>query len=182
MSVQALSWVFDHEKTTSGTDRLVLLALANHANDAGEAWPSKATLARETNITREETVRLSLRRLELAGLIETVTKAAPDERIPADRRPNLYRLLFSVDNSTTPRLTGPRQTRERLHAKRANDSTRNGGETVIEPSMNQARPKPPSVDELRASKTAEFGPVVASEAGRRAGLAAVRGVLEGDDR
>lgn len=44
------------------------------------------------------------------------------------------------------------------------------------------RPQPPSIDELRARKTAELGPVVVSESGRRSGLAAARGVLEGDAR
>ena len=44
------------------------------------------------------------------------------------------------------------------------------------------RPQPPSFDEVRARKLAELGPVVVSESGRRAGLAAARGVLEGEDR
>ena len=50
------------------TDKLVLLALADCANDEGLAWPSIATLARKTGCS-ERTVQRSLRAAEVAGLV-----------------------------------------------------------------------------------------------------------------
>jgi len=42
-------------KTTSGSDRLVLLALADNANDEGICWPSVATIARKSNLSKRYT-------------------------------------------------------------------------------------------------------------------------------
>lgn len=97
MSVQALGWVFDHERTTSGTDRLVLLALANHASreqveGAWEAWPGIDLLAREAGIRRRQTVKDALGRLVASGVVSVVVQGAPDGRVRADRRTNLYRI------------------------------------------------------------------------------------------
>jgi DNA-binding Lrp family transcriptional regulator len=68
MSVQAMSWVFDHSPTTLGA-RLVLLSLANHASsDGGEIWPSQATIAQEARLS-ERQVRRCLKELEAGGHI-----------------------------------------------------------------------------------------------------------------
>lgn len=93
MSVQAMAWVLQDEHTTRGPDRLVLLALANHANEDAQCWIGVATIMREANIAQERTARAALRALEAAGLIATERQAAPDSRIPANRRPNLYTIL-----------------------------------------------------------------------------------------
>ena len=53
------------------TKRLVLLALADNANDEGECWPSVATLSRKTGLC-ERAVRTSLRQLEADGWISTL--------------------------------------------------------------------------------------------------------------
>lgn len=86
-----MAWALS-EPTTAGTDRLVLLSLANHANEIGQSWPSVATIAREANVS-ERAVQRSIASLKKAGLVAVLTNAAPDERIPRDRRPNLYRIL-----------------------------------------------------------------------------------------
>jgi hypothetical protein len=49
MSVGMLSRVWKHSKARFG-DRLVLLAIADFANDAGEAWPSVETLAKKSRL------------------------------------------------------------------------------------------------------------------------------------
>lgn len=99
MSVQAIAWVFDHSEAT-GTDRLVLLSLANHAgrapeSGAWESWPGIETIRREARLARTRTVQESLQRMEGAGLIERVINGAPDARIRGNRRPNLYRILIA---------------------------------------------------------------------------------------
>lgn len=98
MSVQALGWVFDHSPA-EGSDRLVLLSLANHAgtspvDDAWEAYPGIALIQREAGLRRGRTVRDALTRLVEAGAVERIVNGAPDSRIRGDRRPNLYRILL----------------------------------------------------------------------------------------
>ena len=147
-----MAWVLEHEATTTGTDRLVLLALANHANDNGEAWPSIDTIAREAGVQRRQTVKDALARLVAAGLIEREINGAPDHRLRADRRPNLYRLTGA--RLTAPRggtgareaspgdePTGARFTASRGHASRSNGGTGNEPLTVTEPS---SEPPPPT--------------------------------------
>lgn len=69
MSVQAMTWVFDHSDTT-GSDRLVLLALANHADSLGRnAHPSIDLIAYEARVHRSTAAR-SLARLKEMGAIE----------------------------------------------------------------------------------------------------------------
>lgn len=97
MSVQALSWVLDHSPA-KGSDRLVLVSIANHAgkspvDGAWEAWPGVALIQREAGLDRTRTVQDALSRLVAAGALERRINAAPDLRIPGDRRPNLYRIL-----------------------------------------------------------------------------------------
>lgn len=95
MSVQAMAWVLEHERTTTGTDRLVLLSLANHVSQERidgpwEAWPGIERIMAEAGVTRRQTVKDSLARLKAKGLISVTVQGAPDSRIRDDRRPNLY--------------------------------------------------------------------------------------------
>lgn len=141
MSVQAMSWVLDHSPTR-GSDRLVLLSIANHAgaapsDGAWEAWPGTALLQREARLDRDRTVRDVLARLVNGGHIERVVNGAPDVRIPADRRPNLYRVLLDRGEACgDPRCRWCGGTRDVLplatgggtrHAERGDATRPNGG-------------------------------------------------------
>lgn len=146
MSVQALGWVLSHSPTT-GSDRLVLLSIANHAghdiDDDGsvtwESWPSIALIAREAGLRREQTVRDCLTRLIDGGHLTREVQGAPDDRIRADRRSNLYRILTpngvtlrGVPSDGTPSTDGPTSRVERPHASRSTAPR----ETRAEPSLN----------------------------------------------
>ena len=63
IEVSKLAW---QAALTTGSDKLVLLALSDFANDAGEAWPSIATLSRMCS-RGETAVREALHRLTNAG-------------------------------------------------------------------------------------------------------------------
>lgn len=66
MSIKVMTWVWDHSPA-AGTDLLMLLAIADQANDAGrDAWPSIKTLAQRTRLD-QRTVRRVLKRLADAG-------------------------------------------------------------------------------------------------------------------
>ena len=68
MSVQAMSWVFEHSESKLGA-RLVLLAVANHADKFGaNAWGSVETYAAEARMS-ERQAQYALRALEKAGEI-----------------------------------------------------------------------------------------------------------------
>lgn len=99
MSVQAMGWVLDHSPTT-GSDRLVLVSIANHAGQsptdgAWEAWPGTALVQREARLARARTVTEALGRLVAEGHLERIINGAPDERLRRDKRPNLYRILLA---------------------------------------------------------------------------------------
>lgn len=97
MSVQALSWVLEESKS-KGTDRLVLIALANHLgyrNEEQGCWPSVRLIAHEAGGIDEQTVRRSLKRLEALG--ELVVTRSDGGR----GNTNLYRLVEFLN--TEPR-------------------------------------------------------------------------------
>lgn len=100
MSVQAIGWVLDHSPA-QGTDRLVLIAIANHAGkdptgEAWEAWPSVALIQREAGLNRGRTVQDALARLVTGRHLEREVNGSPDERIPRGKRPNLYRIRLEA--------------------------------------------------------------------------------------
>lgn len=73
MSVQALTWVLERSEARLGA-RLVLIAIANHADNAGEnSWQSVTTIARSSRLSERQT-RYALRQLEELGEIEEVGK------------------------------------------------------------------------------------------------------------
>jgi hypothetical protein len=67
MSVQALTWALDYP-AASTTHKVVLLVLANYADDDGGCFPGQARIARQT-VLSERGVRKVLAELEAAGLI-----------------------------------------------------------------------------------------------------------------
>jgi hypothetical protein len=69
-----------------GSARLVLLTIAVHVNPSGIAWPSFATLAVETKLSRRHVIRL-VKRLEASGELDV-------ERRPG--RTNVYRVKLST--------------------------------------------------------------------------------------
>ena len=75
LSVRVLTHVWNDSKARLGA-RLVLLALADFANDAGEAWPSLASLSAKTRLSQRE-VRYALRNLERLGEIKTRRNKGP---------------------------------------------------------------------------------------------------------
>ena len=99
MSIEAIGWVLEHCELV-GSERLILISLANHAgelNDDGsgpywECYPSIETITHQCGIARKRTTQTAMASLELKGWIIRRINAAPDIRIPGNRRSNLYRL------------------------------------------------------------------------------------------
>ena len=140
-----MAWALDRHDV-GGTDKLVLIGIANHADRHGSnAYPSIETLARYASVKRRA-VQRSIAVLVDLGLLSVEVNGAPDRRIPADRRPNLYTIRLDtgvaaetprgvsteadrgVVSDTTGRLPG--------HDGVA-DTTPKPSLTVREPSVNQ---------------------------------------------
>jgi len=72
---------------------LVLLALADAANDEGVCWPSQAEIGRKARL-KDRAVRNQIRSLEAAGLLSVSRRATPQ-----GRKTNVYRLNIGCDFS-----------------------------------------------------------------------------------
>ena len=90
MSIQAISYVLQ-QSPTKLWDRLVLISLANHANDRLETWPAVQTIAHEAGM-HERTVQRALRRLERIGEI-----MPSGDRSVGGRRSTRYVLVGFAD-------------------------------------------------------------------------------------
>lgn len=82
-----MSWAFKQSSIPT-VPRFVLLAMADHANEDDESWPSVVTLARKTGMT-ERAARFALRTLETIGAISATGET---RGVRADRMTRVYRL------------------------------------------------------------------------------------------
>lgn len=90
MSLAAMIWAFD-VPCGSATRKLVLLKLADNANDQGEAFPSIPTIARQCELSEREVIR-TIHELESLGLVRVVRTAG---------RRNRYHLLMNQCTTVT---------------------------------------------------------------------------------
>src|SRR5262245_44467095 len=100
MSIKVMARVWEYSQQEGG-GLLVMLALADFANDAGECWPSIPILARKARLTERQTRRL-LNNLEEVGEIRR--RKSNGGR---NRRNHYYITLFeNFDNITGKELPG----------------------------------------------------------------------------
>ena len=91
MSIQALSWSIK-QKTKNTTSKLVLLILANYANEKHESYPSEKHLGELVGVS-ERTIRRCLKQLTELGLITVMQRAGTS---------NLYKVNLGTDTSVLP--------------------------------------------------------------------------------
>jgi len=70
MSFEAMTWAIK-KKTGSSTRKLILLLLADRANEDGVCWPSLSRIAEDCEISRDSVIR-HIKQLERDGLIFVV--------------------------------------------------------------------------------------------------------------
>lgn len=143
-----MGWVW-HSSRSKGTDRLVLLAIADcAADDGGNAFPSMATLVTKTGLS-ERTVQGATTRLVQLGELKVRHKAGSSNRYrvimdaPADPAPP--QILHPAGDAPTPAAVAPPPPQQ-LHPTPAAAAPI----TVLEPSpepsknlsaLNGARPR-----------------------------------------
>lgn len=95
MSIEAIVWALNDAACESPTEKLVLIALANHARpDGTAAFPAVATISRYTTLS-ERAIRNTLRALEARGVIERCDDGIVAAYIKRpDKRPFGYNLLM----------------------------------------------------------------------------------------
>ncbi len=98
MSVKIMSLIFETE-CLKPTKRLILLALADHANDEGECYPSIERLCLRTGLG-ERTVQNNIRQLTEAGFLEIETGGGR-------KNCNLYRIKTPHIFTKTPQQMHP---------------------------------------------------------------------------
>lgn len=159
MGFEAVNWVLNSARNRDGSRigasrKLVLLGIASHADKYGDnAWPSLETLADYADLSIDQ-VRRHLRALESEGVLVTEANGGGTRKTPADRRPNLYRIVMSDPAPVQGRLDerpraddghDPAPTTERPRA--------DAGGTVLEPSeepSDAAKPRRPRFVEFDA--------------------------------
>jgi DNA-binding MarR family transcriptional regulator len=86
MSIKLMTAVWADDRITDRTEVLLLLALADHTNDKGEAYPGMESLAKKARCDQRTAQRV-LRSLEKSGLVHIANSAGP-------KGTNLYRLTL----------------------------------------------------------------------------------------
>ncbi|WP_248579898.1 helix-turn-helix domain-containing protein [Nocardioides sp. InS609-2] len=92
MSIEAQNMVLYHSRAR-GTDKLLLMGIANHAGDGG-AWPTIKRLVRYTNVT-ERAVQDALNRLVKAGELVVYLQQGGTANWKNSLRPNRYEITIS---------------------------------------------------------------------------------------
>jgi len=94
MSFEAIRWAF--AQTIPGPEKLVLLVLANHANDERMCFPAMKTVAEETGTSRCNVMRI-IPKLEIRGLISV------EKRITTyGKSTHLYTMNMTIKKVKTP--------------------------------------------------------------------------------
>lgn len=165
MSIKVMTWVWDHAQVKGG-ELLLLLAIADHADDEGRnAWPSLNRLVERTRVDRRTVQRL-LRSLERNRLIMIEPSAGP-------HRTNRYTVLIQSNRDSgdypqgvynpvakeaerhpgnmPPAAPSPSASRH-LAAQRVAPAPPNPSTTAQEPStLSDVCPAKPATEELPTS-------------------------------
>lgn len=88
MSIRAIDWAFRQQVGSSAT-KLVLVKLADNANDDGQCWPSLATIEDQTELDRRTVIR-HIKKLQSAGLLNIVHR-----KVDSTTLTNAYTLNLS---------------------------------------------------------------------------------------
>jgi hypothetical protein len=159
LSIQAVAWVLENSRTT-GSARLVLISIANHASKRNdwEAWCASRTTAHEAGVRSHGTVLAAADRIEALGEIEILDRGGP-------RSSMRVRLLF-MDDIEHDDVEGERSESDHPEQVCGQESTaavspdcpqrsaqtvqnRKEPELNQEPSSDAARPTPTTVEVRR---------------------------------
>jgi DNA-binding MarR family transcriptional regulator len=119
MSIRIMAAAWQVE-TATHSEKLVLLALADNANDSGECWPSISTIAKKCSLSRQGVLN-QISRLEASKLVRSTRGNgrvnrynitiqpvnAVDQSRPLTSPPDRLPPVNAVDAHQSTALTGP---------------------------------------------------------------------------
>jgi len=117
MSAKATFWAWDLPLDNS-TQKLVLLKLADSANDDGVCWPSHTTIAAHTGLSRSTVLR-TIKTLESMGLVSHENRFRNNEQTS-----NLYTLDLRCSTVTHPPCQSATPPVAQCHTESTNESKR----------------------------------------------------------
>lgn len=170
MSKNYVKAVLDYlPSLTSSTDTLVLLALAEYANDENRlAWPSISALIRRTRLDRRN-IQRALRRLEASGRVSTtIGGQIENERGEIINSSSVYRLEFDHRGEPLQSKAPPKRALQRVQA------LPEARGVVSTPQAQTATPPPAHVPSPRLKKIATSEPARDLSAEKTRQLAALR--------
>ncbi|WP_225431802.1 helix-turn-helix domain-containing protein [Bifidobacterium platyrrhinorum] len=136
MSIELVARAKKTKLHGDSTAKLLLIVLADYANDDGMAWPSVATMAQEVEKS-ERSIQLLLRKLEKTGLIRK-----GDQRLVGKyakgRRPVVYKLFPKKTKNENPKE--PHNDTENRGETGFTPETHFTGETGFTPQVKPASP------------------------------------------
>ena len=137
MSIKVMSWVWDNGPKDP-TERLMLLALADWADDSGSCYPSMVGIAEKTAVT-ERGARGIVRRLEASGWITIKTGGGRGGK-------NVYRILMVKPGTRNPEPETGNEAETRNVTTQNPERDCNKPGTIVppnrqEPSGNRQRPR-----------------------------------------
>lgn len=150
MSIKAISWAFK-QRCKTPAEKLVLISLADQANDAGECWPGQSYIAEKCDISRESVCRL-LRSLERQGLIASARGKDASGR-DTGKRYFLKNLHPGMENLHPGVINNHMQCDKKSHGMCVNVTPHIRCRTVIEPSLNQEHDAREKFEPLPANPT-----------------------------
>lgn len=136
MSIELVARAKKTKLHGDSTAKLLLIVLADYANDDGMAWPSVATMAQEVEKS-ERSIQLLLRKLEAKGLIRKGDQKLVG-KYAKGRRPVVYKLFLKKNKTEKPEE--PRQDAENRGETDFTPETSFTGETGFTPQVKQASP------------------------------------------
>jgi hypothetical protein len=127
----AIVWEFD----LPATEKLILLVIADHADDYGEnAYPGIARIARRASVTERHARRI-LHDLAARGLLRIDRQRGGGIDVRADRRPNRYAII-GVTQVSGRSANGGTPTSERGDTGVRHGGTPMSSDPSVEPSEN----------------------------------------------
>jgi len=101
MSIKAMMHVWQHSQQSGGA-LVVMLALADMANDDGECYPGKAKLSAKCRMNVRN-LTINLRKLEQAGELSITQRS-----VGGFQQSNIYKIMLGGDVSTIMGVVSPR--------------------------------------------------------------------------
>lgn len=162
MSIKAIKWAIEQPIDSHGA-KLLLVVIANYADENGRAWPGQKTLRHQVRATRKSIIRW-ISELERAGYLTTERRGGDGE----GRKPNIYKLAIeqSPPQDTLPQEQSPPGDTGKVPLMTRWAKSPSGPskvplvthEPLEEPSEKNPSPLPPSLPDGEASDRAQADP------------------------